>query len=106
MKLDALNNIQLDSVHLGRERIKNIDNIIILHKGSHVSPSYMKNLRQLNDLFSVAEVCVITDIIQYFIDNNIKYKHVLFCLDSILLFYLKMSEPWPKLFIQEITIIR
>lgn len=44
-----------------------------VHKGRHISPEYLKtNMFQLNDLFSVPQATLLSDIVQYFRDNDIK----------------------------------
>ncbi|ORY01247.1 HAD-superfamily hydrolase [Basidiobolus meristosporus CBS 931.73] len=74
MKIDAFHNIQLTTVHYGREPIKNQDLVTGRHHGIHVSPQYLsKNMRQLIDMFSIPEACLLADVIQYFIDHQIRY---------------------------------
>ncbi|KAI0232314.1 hypothetical protein L0F63_005418 [Massospora cicadina] len=74
MKVDAYHNIQINTVHYGREALRNFGQILDLHNGTHLSPSYMRdNLIQLNDLFSVPEICLIADIIQYFYEHNVPF---------------------------------
>ncbi|KAK9763933.1 hypothetical protein K7432_008988 [Basidiobolus ranarum] len=83
MKIDGFHNIQLTTVHYGRERIKNRDLIIERHHGIHVSPNYLeKNMRQLIDMFSIPEACLLADVIQYFVDHNIRF-HPRYLADDI-----------------------
>ncbi|OUM56596.1 hypothetical protein PIROE2DRAFT_18727 [Piromyces sp. E2] len=45
------------------------------HGSSHVTQKYLDdNTYHLVDLFSIPELCAISDIIQIFIDNNIKFN--------------------------------
>lgn len=74
MKLDVYNNIQVDTVYYGRQPIADTYKVIDTHGGIHISPEYMrKNMRQLIDLFSVPNACLLADIIQYFEENSIRY---------------------------------
>ncbi|KAJ1961045.1 hypothetical protein IWQ62_004004 [Dispira parvispora] len=82
-KLDAFHNIQVDSVHLGRETIKQPNAVIERHKGKHVAPEYLtKNLHHLNDLFSLPEACLLADVVQYFLDHGIPF-HPRYLADDI-----------------------
>jgi len=79
MKIDSFANIQLSTVHgkrylyrlifrdvyltnftidiVGREPIKDTNDVIQQHRGVHISPDYLhKNMYQLNDLFSIPQV--------------------------------------------------
>ncbi|KAJ9066743.1 hypothetical protein DSO57_1006670 [Entomophthora muscae] len=74
MKVDAYHSIQLNTVYYGREALSDTNQVLELHNGTHISPSYMKeNLIQLNDLFSVPEICLIADIIQFFYENDVTF---------------------------------
>lgn len=90
MKIDNMGNIQLNTVHgtcklvffflksilciiVGREPIRDVNEVMQLHKGRHISPEYLKeNMFQLNDLFSVPQATLLSDIVQYFRDHHIK----------------------------------
>lgn len=83
MKIDSFANIQLSTVYgntmslhhkswyiyavfhltafhtwiVGREPIKDTNDVIKQHRGVHISPDYLqKNMYQLNDLFSIPQV--------------------------------------------------
>ncbi|KAI9296886.1 HAD-superfamily hydrolase [Neoconidiobolus thromboides FSU 785] len=74
MKVDAYHNIQLNTVYFGKQPIKDINTIIELHNGTHISPKYMlENLTQLNDMFSLPEICLLADIIDYFNEKQIQF---------------------------------
>ncbi|KAI7870738.1 HAD-superfamily hydrolase [Spinellus fusiger] len=67
MKIDNMANIQLSTVYAGREQVHDVEEVIRLHQGTHISPSYLKlNMFQLNDLFSTPLACLLSDILQYF----------------------------------------
>jgi FMN phosphatase YigB (HAD superfamily) len=90
MKVDAYHNIQVNTVYFGREPLENTQKLLDLHNGTHISPSYMRdNLVQLNDMFSLPEICLLADIIQYFKDQKIQfhprnlYNDVRACAESI-----------------------
>ncbi|KAI8094409.1 HAD-superfamily hydrolase [Thamnidium elegans] len=74
MKIDNMANIQLYTVHVGREPIKDINEITELHKGRHISPDYLKeNMYQLSDLFSTPQATLLSDIVQYFRDHDMSF---------------------------------
>ncbi|CEP09759.1 hypothetical protein [Parasitella parasitica] len=93
MKIDNMANIQLNTVHgkicilssydfidwfvfmtVGREPINNIEEIMQVHKGRHISPEYLRNnMFQLNDLFSIPQACLLSDVVQYFRDHNMNF---------------------------------
>ncbi|KAM3589439.1 hypothetical protein VKS41_000302 [Umbelopsis sp. WA50703] len=74
MKIDNFANIQLSTVHVGREPIKDTNDVIEEHRGVHISPDYLqKNMYQLNDLFSIPQACLLSDVLQYFKDSNAEF---------------------------------
>ncbi|KAJ1742334.1 hypothetical protein LPJ55_002684 [Coemansia sp. RSA 990] len=73
-KLDSNYNIAMDTVHYGREPLRDLEEVYSLHNGTHVAPDYVKNqLYQLNDIYSVPEATLLADIIQYFTEQNIPF---------------------------------
>jgi hypothetical protein len=103
MKIDNMANIQLNTVHgkkhtshslflsfhffsffinnnigirtVGREPLRNVDEVTDLHKGRHISPDYLRNnMFQLSDLFSIPQATLLSDVVQYFRDNNMRYR--------------------------------
>lgn len=73
-KLDSNYNIAMDTVHYGREPLRDLEEVYSLHNGAHVAPEYAKShLYQLNDIYSVPEATMLADIIQYFTNNNIPF---------------------------------
>ncbi|KAI9230947.1 MAG: HAD-superfamily hydrolase, partial [Piptocephalis tieghemiana] len=73
MKMDAYNHIQLDTVHLGKERVPP-EIVTERHQGLNVSPQYVENnTQQLIDLFSLPWACLLADVIQLFKDRNISF---------------------------------
>ncbi|KAI8984441.1 5' nucleotidase family-domain-containing protein [Mycotypha africana] len=74
MKIDNMANIQLNTVHVGRQPVRNIDEVIEVHKGRHISPSYLNtNMFQLNDLFSIPQATLLSDVVQYFKDHHMNF---------------------------------
>ncbi|KAI9304055.1 HAD-superfamily hydrolase [Cunninghamella echinulata] len=74
MKIDNMANIQLNTVHVGRESIKNPQEVIELHNGLHIPPDYLKNnMFQLSDLFSIPQSCILSDVLQYFKEKDISF---------------------------------
>ncbi|KAJ2385155.1 hypothetical protein H4S02_004473, partial [Coemansia sp. RSA 2611] len=73
-KLDSNYNIAMDTIHYGREPLRDLEDVFALHGGPHLAPDYVKNhLYQLNDMYSVPEATLLADIIQYFSDNDISF---------------------------------
>ncbi|GFS37241.1 5'-nucleotidase domain-containing protein 3 [Nephila pilipes] len=79
MKLDAFHQIQLKSVYRGLTPL-NEEEVLRIYKGLHISQElirgssrYDARMRQLNDLFSVPEICLLSSVAEYFIKNNIKF---------------------------------
>ncbi|KAG1380926.1 hypothetical protein G6F61_003623 [Rhizopus arrhizus] len=74
MKIDNMANIQLNTVHVGREPIKDVNEIIEYHKGRHIPPEYLNtNMFQLSDLFSVPQATLLSDLVQYFKDHSMSF---------------------------------
>ncbi|KAI9274461.1 5' nucleotidase family-domain-containing protein [Phascolomyces articulosus] len=74
MKIDSYANIQLNTVHTGRERVSDPEEVIRYYNGTHISPRYLHTqMFQLNDLFSVPQACLLSDVLQYFKDKNISF---------------------------------
>ncbi|ORY98062.1 HAD-superfamily hydrolase [Syncephalastrum racemosum] len=74
MKVDSFGNIQLNTVHVGREPVKDIEEVKRHYNGNHISPFYLKeNMFQLNDLFSIPQACLLSDVLQYFKDRHISF---------------------------------
>ncbi|KAJ1677688.1 hypothetical protein EV182_005634, partial [Spiromyces aspiralis] len=72
--LDSLYNIQLETIHRGREQLHDLEEVFALHHGQHVSADYVINhLGHLNDMFSIPEACLLADVTQYFIDHDIPF---------------------------------
>ncbi|KAJ2037467.1 hypothetical protein IW146_006361 [Coemansia sp. RSA 922] len=73
-KLDSNYNIAMDTIHYGREPLRDLEDVFALHGGPHLAPDYVKNhLYQLNDMYSVPEATLLADIIQYFSENDISF---------------------------------
>ncbi|KAG2223129.1 hypothetical protein INT45_005685 [Circinella minor] len=73
MKIDSFGNIQLNTVHAGRERVADPEEVIHYYNGTHISPRYLDGqMTQLNDLFSVPQACLLSDVMQYFKEKDIR----------------------------------
>ncbi|KAI9506228.1 hypothetical protein GGI26_000416 [Coemansia sp. RSA 1358] len=73
-KLDSNYNIAMDTIHYGREPLRDLEEVYSLHNGPHVPLDYVKNqLYHLNDIYSVPEATLLADIIQYFSEHNIPF---------------------------------
>ncbi|KAJ2481165.1 hypothetical protein IWW56_001941 [Coemansia sp. RSA 2131] len=73
-KLDSNYNIAMDTVHYGREPLRDLEEVYSLHNGPHVSADYVKTqLNQLNDIYSVPEATLLADVVQYFSEHSIPF---------------------------------
>ncbi|KAJ2777267.1 hypothetical protein H4R18_005238 [Coemansia javaensis] len=73
-KLDSNYNIAMDTIHYGREPLRDLEAVYSLHNGPHVAPDYAKShLYQLNDIYSVPEAALLADIIQHFTERGIPF---------------------------------
>ncbi|XP_039269537.2 5'-nucleotidase domain-containing protein 3-like [Styela clava] len=80
MKIDACHVIQLGSVYRGLKQLSE-DEVLSLFKGSrHIPKRIMdeslfggNSLRQLLDIFSMPEMMLLTNVVEYFVQNNITY---------------------------------
>ncbi|KAI8324238.1 HAD-superfamily hydrolase [Martensiomyces pterosporus] len=73
-KLDSNYNIALDTIHYGREPLRDLEEVYSLHNGPHIPPDYAKShLQQLNDIYSIPEATLLADVIQYFSEHNIPF---------------------------------
>ncbi|KAJ1663535.1 hypothetical protein IW140_004964 [Coemansia sp. RSA 1813] len=73
-KLDSNYNIAMDTIHYGREPLRDLEEVYSLHNGPHIPPDYAKSqLYHLNDIYSVPEATLLADIIQYFTEHGIPF---------------------------------
>ncbi|KAL3846863.1 hypothetical protein ACJMK2_017817 [Sinanodonta woodiana] len=78
MKMDSYHNIQLGTVYRGCQPV-NDEEVITLYEGTHVSlddMSIFNNMGpmfQLVDLFAPPEICLMSNVTEFFIKNNIPY---------------------------------
>ncbi|KAJ2887937.1 hypothetical protein FB639_000987 [Coemansia asiatica] len=73
-KLDSNYNIAMDTIHYGREPLRDLEEVYSLHNGPHLAPDYVKShLFHLNDLYSTPEATLLADIIQYFSEHNVPF---------------------------------
>ena len=72
MKLDYLNNLQPDSMYFGKKALTK-QQIIKQYGTLHVSTSYFPTLRAMIDNFSLPETCLISDAIEFFVQNKISF---------------------------------
>ncbi|KAJ2160468.1 hypothetical protein GGF46_002230 [Coemansia sp. RSA 552] len=73
-KLDSNYNIAMDTVHYGREPLRDLEEVYSLHNGPHVAPDYVKShLYHLNDIYSVPEATLLADVVQYFSEHNMSF---------------------------------
>ncbi|CAG2162305.1 unnamed protein product [Oppiella nova] len=80
MKIDSFHQIQLGSVYRGLTPIDD-NEVLNLYNGNYVPQKLIRSkaggeqlpMKQLNDLFSVPEICLLSNVTEYFIKNNIPY---------------------------------
>ncbi|XP_002738625.1 5'-nucleotidase domain-containing protein 3-like [Saccoglossus kowalevskii] len=79
MKIDAFHHIQLGTVYRGLNPLSD-DEVKELYHGTHIPLSLMNSfygsgghMRQMMDLFSIPEMTLLANVIQYFIEKNIPY---------------------------------
>lgn len=77
-KIDSFHQIQLGCVYRGFTALSD-DEVKQAYGGCYISQSFIKpeddhpKMKQLNDLFSVPEVCLLANVTEYFIRNKIPY---------------------------------
>ncbi|XP_077988251.1 5'-nucleotidase domain-containing protein 3-like [Glandiceps talaboti] len=79
MKVDSFHYIQLGTVHRGLTAVSD-EEVNRIYDGTHIPLSQMNsfhgsgaNLRQMMDLFSIPEMTLLANIIEYFSEKNIPY---------------------------------
>ncbi|XP_046546293.1 LOW QUALITY PROTEIN: 5'-nucleotidase domain-containing protein 3-like [Haliotis rubra] len=78
MKIDSFHNIQLGTVYRGMQAVSDVE-VKATYEGTHVSLEKMNTfygtgpMHQLVDLFALPEVTLISNITEYFVQNNITY---------------------------------
>lgn len=79
LKIDSFHDIQMGTVYRGHTCLPD-DEVKQLYNGSHVGIMNMNsfygtgpNMHQMMDLFSVPEMTLFSNVIQYFIDNDLAY---------------------------------
>ncbi|XP_054709847.1 5'-nucleotidase domain-containing protein 3-like [Uloborus diversus] len=79
MKIDSFHQIQFESVFRGTTPLSK-EEVVSIYGGSYIpqemirgSSSESTRMKQLNDLFSVPEICLLSNVTEYFEQNNIAY---------------------------------
>ena len=78
MKLDSFHNIQLGTVYRGMQKVSD-EEVKSEYEGTHVALESMNTfyglgpMYQLVDLFAPPEMTLLTNIIEFFRENNIQY---------------------------------
>ncbi|KRX88553.1 5'-nucleotidase domain-containing protein 3, partial [Trichinella pseudospiralis] len=80
LKMDAFCNIQKGTAHRGK-KILSEDDINSIYNGHHIPQHYLKfssleskRMGQLLDLFSLPEIGLLSNVIEYFENNSIPYN--------------------------------
>ncbi|XP_015786655.1 5'-nucleotidase domain-containing protein 3 [Tetranychus urticae] len=77
-KIDSFHQIQLGCVYRGFSPLSD-EEVTKIYGGCYISQSLIKpeddhpKMKQLNDLFSVPEICLLANVTEYFIRSNIPY---------------------------------
>ncbi|XP_035214003.1 5'-nucleotidase domain-containing protein 3-like [Stegodyphus dumicola] len=79
MKIDSFHQIQFESVYRGMTPLSK-EEVISIYGGSYIpqemirgSSTEFTRMKQLNDLFSVPEICLLSNVTEYFESKNIAY---------------------------------
>ena len=74
-KMSSHQKLAYNGVFLGRRRLT-VEEILDQYNGSrHIGIDYRDhNMKPLNDQFSLSHACLFADVIQFFIDNDIRYE--------------------------------
>lgn len=78
MKVDSYHNIQLGTVYHGMRQVSD-EEVIAAHRGTKLSVEEVgylgmtSNMFQFVDIFSISEITILRDVIQYFVDNSIPF---------------------------------
>lgn len=79
MKIDTFHQIQMGSVYRGLTPVPD-EEVQRVYKGSYVPRHYIRSrdednirMKQLNDLFSVPEMCLLSNTTEFFIQNSIPF---------------------------------
>nr|KAG5698473.1 hypothetical protein BaRGS_022003 [Batillaria attramentaria] len=78
MKIDSFHNIQLGTVYRGLTPVPD-EEVKALYGGTHISLDYMNTfygkgpMHQMIDLFAIPEITLLSQITEYFFQNNIVY---------------------------------
>ncbi|GFY46130.1 5'-nucleotidase domain-containing protein 3 [Trichonephila inaurata madagascariensis] len=78
MKIDSFHQIQFESVFRGTTPLEK-EEVVAIYGGSYIPQELIRGssegtrMKQLNDLFSVPEICLLSNVTEYFEKNNIPY---------------------------------
>ncbi|KAH9391480.1 5'-nucleotidase domain-containing protein 3 [Tyrophagus putrescentiae] len=79
MKIDTFHQIQLGSVYRGLTPVPD-EEVQRIYRGSYVPRKFIRSrdedtvrMKQLNDLFSVPEMCLLSNVTEYFLQQNIPF---------------------------------
>ncbi|XP_002964821.2 5'-nucleotidase domain-containing protein DDB_G0275467 isoform X1 [Selaginella moellendorffii] len=72
LKLDFFHCAEVASCFFGRRRLTH-EEVEQAYGGKHISPENLSNLVPLMDLFCLSEVCLLSDVIQHFVDQKLQF---------------------------------
>lgn len=72
MKLDFFHSVEPDGCFFGRRQVS-LAEVESAYGGKRISVEHMPNLVALMDLFCLSEVCLISDVIQHFVDQKVAF---------------------------------
>ncbi|GFU91653.1 5'-nucleotidase domain-containing protein 3 [Trichonephila clavipes] len=78
MKIDSFHQIQFESVFRGTTPLEK-EEVVAIYGGSYIPQELIRGssegtrMKQLNDLFSVPEICLLSNVTEYFEKKNIPY---------------------------------
>lgn len=72
LKLDFFHSVEPEGCFFGRRRVNEAE-IESAYGGKRISTEHMPNLVAIMDLFCLSEVCLISDVIQHFVDQKVAF---------------------------------
>lgn len=88
LKLDFFHTVEPGACFFGRRQVSQAE-LDAEYGGSHISIHHTQNLAPLFDLFALSETCLISDVIQHFVDRRLDfdssyvYEDVKKCIDHV-----------------------
>eukprot|EP00897_Mesotaenium_endlicherianum_P001267 jgi/Mesen1/1168/ME000124S00205 len=88
LKLDFFHTVEPGACYFGRRQVGQ-EELDAVYGGTHISVEHMPNMAPILDLFALSETCLISDVIQHFVDRKLEfdasyvYADVKQCIDHV-----------------------